>query len=56
MKRRQTIMAASLTTIALSGFVGVGCGSTGGGDVCADLHRYTRWRCVSSNPVGYLSP
>ena len=52
MKRRQTIMAASLTTIALSGFVGVGCGSTGGGDVCADITGYV---AKSTGPVSFAT-
>jgi len=51
MKRRQTIMAASLTTIALSGLVGLGCGSEGG-DVCADI---TGYMAKSTGPVSFAT-
>lgn len=53
MKRRQTIMAASLT-ISLSGLVALSCGSegNGGGDVCAEITGYV---AKSTGPVSFAT-
>jgi hypothetical protein len=55
MKRRQTIMAASLT-VSLSGLVALSCGSEmnggGGGDICADITGYV---AKSTAPVSFAT-